>query len=145
MSMATSTPTAVETIDQAVTEILFQPFQLGRHKLRHRMVMPPLTRSRARQPGNVPPPMNACYYAQRSSAALIEAVIKVWNADRVGVRLSPLGTFNDICDQNPEETFGGVARRLNEYGLAYLHLVDPAIAEIEKEWSPIRVQTRCSS
>jgi hypothetical protein len=33
--------------------------------------MAPLTRSRARQPGNVPTPLNACYYAQRASAALI--------------------------------------------------------------------------
>ena len=56
---------------QAVTETLFQPFQLGRYKLPHRMLMAPLTRSRARQPRNVPSPMNALYYAQRSSAALI--------------------------------------------------------------------------
>jgi N-ethylmaleimide reductase len=33
--------------------------------------MAPLTRSRARQPGNVPTLLNACYYAQRASAALI--------------------------------------------------------------------------
>jgi N-ethylmaleimide reductase len=33
--------------------------------------MAPLTRSRARQPGNVPSALNACYYAQRASAALI--------------------------------------------------------------------------
>jgi N-ethylmaleimide reductase len=33
--------------------------------------MAPLTRSRAPQPGNVPGPVNACYYAQRASAALI--------------------------------------------------------------------------
>lgn len=285
---------------QAVTETLFQPFQLGRYKLPHRMLMAPLTRSRARQPGNVPSPMNALYYAQRSSAALIvseatqvsqqgqgyawtpgihsldqvegwrlvteavhkagglifmqlwhvgrishpslqpdgmlpvapssikpkgmafienesgegelvpfvtpraleteeipyivkqyvrgaknaleagvdgieihaangylldqflnsgtnrradayggsvenrarlllevvEAVIRVWGADRVGVRLSPLGTFNDIYDQDPEKTFGCVAKKLNEYGLAYLHLVNPAIAELEKGTEP---------
>ncbi len=33
--------------------------------------MAPLTRSRARQPGNVPTSLNACYYAQRASAAFI--------------------------------------------------------------------------
>jgi N-ethylmaleimide reductase len=37
----------------------------------HRIVMAPLTRSRAHQPGNVPTSLNACYYAQRASAALI--------------------------------------------------------------------------
>src|ERR1700730_13818820 len=56
---------------QTSTEQLFQPVRLGRYNLRHRMVMAPLTRSRARQPGNVPSPLNACYYAQRASAALI--------------------------------------------------------------------------
>nr|WP_236656995.1 alkene reductase [Acidisarcina polymorpha] len=285
---------------QAATETLFQPVQLGRYKLPHRMLMAPLTRSRARQPGNVPSPMNALYYAQRSTAALIvseatqvsqqgqgyawtpgihsldqvegwrlvteavhkagglifmqlwhvgrishpslqpdgmlpvapsslkpkglafienesgegelvpfvtpraleteeipyiikqyvrgarnaleagvdgieihaangylldqflnsgtnrrtdayggsvenrarlllevvEAVTRVWGANRVGVRLSPLGTFNDICDQDPEKTFGCVAKKLNEYGLAYLHLVNPAIAELEKGIEP---------
>ncbi|MEO7143703.1 MAG: alkene reductase, partial [Bryobacteraceae bacterium] len=35
------------------------------------MAMAPLTRSRAVQPGNVPSALNACYYAQRASAALI--------------------------------------------------------------------------
>jgi N-ethylmaleimide reductase len=33
--------------------------------------MAPLTRSRARQPGNVPTLLNACYYSQRASAGLI--------------------------------------------------------------------------
>src|SRR5262249_43591570 len=54
---------------------------------------------------------------------VIEAVVEVWGSDRVGVRLSPLGTFNDIGDAEPEVTFGYVAGRLSEYGLAYLHIV----------------------
>src|SRR6201996_3137670 len=67
-----STTAAEETTSlQTQTEQLFQPFQLGPYKLRHRMVMAPLTRSRSRQPGNIPSPMNACYYYQRASAALI--------------------------------------------------------------------------
>lgn len=50
---------------------LFAPIQLGRHTLKHRVAMAPLTRSRAGQPGNVPTAMNAEYYRQRASAALI--------------------------------------------------------------------------
>jgi N-ethylmaleimide reductase len=53
------------------TESLFQPYRLGPFTLPHRIVMAPLTRSRARQPGNVPDALAACYYAQRASAALI--------------------------------------------------------------------------
>src|ERR1700686_1893553 len=55
----------------AVTEKLFEPFGLGPYKLPHRMGMAPLTRARGRQPGNIPSAMNACYYAQRASAAFI--------------------------------------------------------------------------
>ena len=284
----------------AVTEKLFEPFELGPYKLPHRMVMAPLTRSRARQPGNIPSAMNACHYAQRASAAFIvseatqvsmqgqgyawtpgihsreqtegwrlvtdavhkaggriflqlwhvgrishpalqpdhmqpvapsaiaadglafienetgegvmapfvepralqiveipyvinqyvraakhavdagfdgieihaangylldqfletgtnrriddyggpienrarmlfevvEGVTKVWSANRVGVRLSPLGTFNSMSDIAPEETFGFTAERLNVYGLAYLHLVNPATNALEKGDDP---------
>ena len=297
---------SVASADSAVAEPgtrierLFQPVRLGRYDLPHRIVMAPLTRSRARQPGNVPTPLNACYYAQRASAALIiseatqvsmqgqgyawtpgihsheqvqgwrlvsdavheagtrifmqlwhvgrishpmlqpddmlpvapsairpegqafienekgegelvpfvtpralqieevpylvqqytrgarnamragmdgvevhgangylidqfinsrtnrradpyggsaenrarlliqvvETVIEVWGSDRVGVRLSPLGTFNDIADDDPEATFGYIAEKLSDYGLAYLHVINPAAAAVEKRAAP---------
>jgi N-ethylmaleimide reductase len=50
---------------------LFEPITIGRRTLAHRIAMAPLTRSRAGQPGNVPNAMNAEYYRQRASAALI--------------------------------------------------------------------------
>ena len=50
---------------------LFTPIALGDLELPNRIVMAPLTRNRAGQPGNVPQPINATYYAQRSSAGLI--------------------------------------------------------------------------
>lgn len=53
------------------------------------------------------------------------AVAAVWGADRVGVRLSPRGRFNGMEDSNREATFVYAVSRLNELGLAYLHLVDP--------------------
>jgi N-ethylmaleimide reductase len=287
-------------VQQTPEEMLFQPYRLGPYELPHRIVMAPLTRSRARQPGNVPGPLNACYYAQRASAALIiseatqvsmqgqgyawtpgihsreqvegwrlvteavhragglifnqlwhvgrishpclqpdymlpvapsairpsgmafienengegelvpfvtpralqieempylvrqffrgarnalragfdgveihgangylleqflasgtnrredayggpvqnrarllievvETVIEVWGSDRVGVRLSPLSTFNDISDDDPETTFGYVAAKLNDYDLAYLHVVNPAAAALEQGTEP---------
>jgi len=49
---------------------LFSPVEVGPLGLRNRVVMAPLTRSRA-GPGNVPTPLNALYYAQRASAGLI--------------------------------------------------------------------------
>jgi N-ethylmaleimide reductase len=283
------------TEDASTTERLFEPIRVGRYDLPHRIVMAPLTRSRARQPGNVPTELNACYYAQRAAAALIiseatqvsmqgqgyawtpgihsreqvegwqlvsnavheaggrmflqlwhvgrishpalqpdnmlpvapsairpsgEAFIEnergegqlvpfltprwlqleempylvrqytrgarnaqragmdgvevhgangylidqfaesrtnlrsdeyggppenrarllvevvetccdVWGSDAVGVRLSPLSTFNDMGDDHPEETFGYIADKLNDYRLAYLHVINPAAAPVE--------------
>ena len=63
-----------------------------------------------------------------------EAVAGVWGADRVGVRLSPTGPFNDMRDSDPETTFGHAAEALGQYGLSYLHAVlpgshDPATRE----------------
>ena len=49
---------------------LFSPFRLGPLTLPNRVVMAPMTRNRA-GPGNVPGPLAATYYAQRSSAGLI--------------------------------------------------------------------------
>ncbi|MEN0074953.1 MAG: alkene reductase [Paracraurococcus sp.] len=55
-----------------MTADLFQPFQLGPLALPNRVVMAPLTRSRAGSKG-IPGPLNAEYYAQRASAGLIIA------------------------------------------------------------------------
>ena len=292
--------TAVAAEHSTAEEMLFQPYSLGPYSLPHRIVMAPLTRSRARQPGNIPGPLNACYYAQRASAALIiseatqvsmqgqgyawtpgihsreqvegwrlvteavhregglifnqlwhvgrishpalqpdqmlpvapsavrpsgqafienddgegqlvpfvtpralqieempylvrqywrgarnamaagfdgvevhgangylleqfidsstnrradayggpvknrarlltevvETVVEVWSSERVGVRLSPLSTFNDIADDDPEATFGYVVRKLNDYRLAYLHVINPAAAALEQGTEP---------
>ncbi len=68
MTAVRHAPRAVQGPD---TDLLFQPYRLGPFNLPHRIVMAPLTRSRACQPGNVPNSLAACYYAQRASAALI--------------------------------------------------------------------------
>lgn len=50
---------------------LFEPLTLGSLTLPNRIIMAPLTRMRAKQPGNIPHELNATYYAQRASAGLI--------------------------------------------------------------------------
>ena len=67
------------------------------------------------------------------------AVAKAIGRDRLGVRLSPHGVFNDIppYPEVPEE-YAWVAGQLFDLGLAYLHLVDhssmgaPAVPESTK-------------
>ena len=48
---------------------LFSPYRLGDLDLSNRLVMSPMTRSRALE-GNVPNPLAATYYGQRASAGL---------------------------------------------------------------------------
>ena len=47
---------------------LFSPVQIGPYQLKHRVVLAPLTRMRAAKPSLAPRPLNAEYYAQRSTA-----------------------------------------------------------------------------
>lgn len=58
---------------------------------------------------------------------IVEAILKVWDPGHVGVRISPLGSFNDMGDANPEETFAAVVDVLNGYRPGYLHVVEDAI------------------
>nr|WP_321459739.1 alkene reductase [uncultured Cohaesibacter sp.] len=55
-----------------MTDILFQPYSLGDIKLANRVVMAPLTRSRA-ESGLVPGALAPLYYSQRATAGLIIA------------------------------------------------------------------------
>ncbi|MFK7959630.1 MAG: alkene reductase [Phycisphaerales bacterium] len=50
---------------------MFSPLTLGEIEVPNRILMAPLTRSRALEPGNVPHALNATYYRQRASAGLI--------------------------------------------------------------------------
>ena len=74
----------------------------------------------------------------RFLAQAVENVLEVWEAQRVGVRLSPTGTFNDMADNDPQETFGTAIERLRSCGIGYLHMVEssqdsPAITGAEKQ------------
>ncbi|WP_339648426.1 alkene reductase [Halopseudomonas pelagia] len=50
---------------------LFTNTQLGPYQLRNRIVLPPLTRSRSSQPGNIPNDLMATYYRQRAGAGFM--------------------------------------------------------------------------
>lgn len=54
---------------------------------------------------------------------VIEAVSEVWGSDRVGVRISPLNSYNSMQDSDPQGLTAWLAARLNEYRLAYLHVM----------------------
>ncbi|MCL2831369.1 MAG: alkene reductase [Betaproteobacteria bacterium] len=75
-------------------EKLFTPFKLGALTLPNRIVMPPLTRSRAGQPGDVPTEMNALYYAQRATAGLIVSEGSPISRQGTGYAATP-GIYSD--------------------------------------------------
>ena len=53
-----------------------------------------------------------------------QAVLDVWDGRRIGVRLSPRSTFNDMADENREVTFTAAVRELAMLRLGYLHVVE---------------------
>ncbi len=54
-----------------------------------------------------------------------DAAIAVWGKGRVGVRLSPYGTFNDMHDSDPVALFTYVLAELDKRGVAYAHVIEP--------------------
>lgn len=56
---------------------------------------------------------------------VLEALIGVWGAGRVGVRLSPNGETQGCDDSDPAAIFGAAARVIEELGLAFLELREP--------------------
>jgi len=64
---------------------------------------------------------------------IVEATTAVLGRDRVGVRLSPFGSVNDIGDSDPQALFDYVIRLLSDSGIAYLHLIEPRAGAGSKE------------
>jgi N-ethylmaleimide reductase len=59
---------------------------------------------------------------------VVEAMVSAWTHDRVGVRITPSGTFNAMSDSDPEALHAHVAEGLNRFGLAYLHIIEPRMS-----------------
>jgi N-ethylmaleimide reductase len=55
---------------------------------------------------------------------VVQAILTVLPAGRIGVHLSPNGNFNDMGSPDFRETFLHAATRLSRYELGYLHVVD---------------------
>jgi len=60
----------------------------------------------------------------RLLSEVVAAASAAWAPERVGVRLSPNGSFNDMGSADYRKTFTYAATKLGKLGLAYLHVVD---------------------
>ena len=56
---------------------------------------------------------------------ITQAVIEVWGANRVGVRLTPHGIANGSGEADPMPLYSHVVKALDKLGLAYLHFIEP--------------------
>lgn len=59
---------------------------------------------------------------------VIEAIAKVYDRSRIGLRLSPFGTFNEIADEDPPKLFDGMLRKAAEARISYVHVIRPRVS-----------------
>ncbi len=71
---------------------------------------------------------------------VIQAVTAEIGSDKVGVRLSPSGTFNDMSDSNPQEHFTYVCKKISDFNLAYLHIIDALEGDIKHGATVVELQ-----
>lgn len=55
---------------------------------------------------------------------VVEAVLEVLPAQRVGVRISPFALYNNALDHDADGTYSHVLRMLDSYGIGYVHGAD---------------------
>jgi N-ethylmaleimide reductase len=65
---------------------------------------------------------------------VVSAVVAVWGADRVGIRLSPSNGSNGTKDSDPAAVFVPAAEALKPFGLSYLHLIEGEPGTVMAPW-----------
>jgi len=54
---------------------------------------------------------------------VLTSVTEVWGSERVGLRISPVNSYNSMIDSDPVELTKWLSERLNDFNLAYLHVM----------------------
>jgi N-ethylmaleimide reductase len=71
-----------------------------------------------------------------------EQVVAVWGSHRVGVRLSPENSFNDMKDSQAQQTFNRAAEMLSGFPLAYLHVLEGDMMTGERNLDYVQLRNR---
>ena len=58
---------------------------------------------------------------------IVQSILEVWPSGRIGVRISPNGTYNDMGSPDNHEMFLYVAQQLSKFEIAYLHIVELSV------------------
>lgn len=100
---------------------LLSPLKVGQQTLNNRVVMAPLTRSRASQPGDVPSALNVEYYAQRATAGLIVSEATQVSRQGQGYALTP-GIYTDAQEAGWKEVVQAVHAKGGRMALQLWHV-----------------------
>jgi hypothetical protein len=63
----------------------------------------------------------------RPHGDLTEHALQEVGADRVGIRLSPYGTFLDAYDKDPHSLYMYLCSQIKERGIAYIHMIESRV------------------
>jgi N-ethylmaleimide reductase len=63
---------------------------------------------------------------------VLDAVISVWGADRVGLRISPLNSYNSMIDSDPVAVTTYIAEQCAKRGIAYLHMMRADFFQVQQ-------------
>lgn len=64
---------------------------------------------------------------------VLSAVCDVWGSDRVGLRISPVNSYNSMKDSDPQALTKWLSEKLNDYNLAYLHVMRSDFFGVQKQ------------
>jgi N-ethylmaleimide reductase len=70
---------------------------------------------------------------------IIEAVTIEIGSEKTALRLSPCGTFNGMSDSDSRTHFKYICEKLNNYNLAYLHIINPSESDIRHGGVDIKI------
>ncbi|WP_018149763.1 N-ethylmaleimide reductase [Leeia oryzae] len=73
---------------------------------------------------------------------VVDAVVGEWDADHVGIRISPLGVFNGLTDVGNDEAALYLVEELAKRKLAYLHISEPDWAGAPAYTEAFRAEVR---
>lgn len=104
-----------------MTKKLLSPLKVGSTTLPNRVVMAPLTRSRAGQPGDVPTALNVEYYAQRATAGLIVTEASQVSRQGQGYAWTP-GIYTDAQEAGWKKVVDAVHAKGGHMALQLWHV-----------------------
>ena len=100
---------------------LLTPLKMGNTTLPNRVIMAPLTRSRASQPGDIPNALNVEYYTQRASAGMIISEATQVSRQGQGYALTP-GIYTDAQEAGWKKVVQSVHAQYGHIALQLWHV-----------------------